>query len=323
MIVYRQKLNEEKRIYAYKDKNNKLITDKKVIDYINSLQAIPPAYDNVEIFYEKNPKILFQGRDKKGKLQQIYSPKYRAKADKEKFKALIDFGHKLPIINLQILDNIKLQDISKDKIISIILRIITLCGFRVGQEKYQKVYGSTGLSTLMPKHIFFKKNKTQLQIKFLGKKGVENSCIIDDILLIREIDKLIIGKKLNEFIFKYKENNEIKTINAIDINNWLKAYNPEFTSKFFRTFSVNIMLIDKLKQYNPSTMTEAQRKKKITEIIKDVSCSINNSPAICKKSYLNPELIDLFIKHPIKYKTIINNTHNSSMLAFIKFLDYI
>lgn len=321
MIIYRKKINEAKKIYKYFDKQNNEITDKIILDYINNkLQPVPPAYEDVRIYYEKCPKILFDGKDKNGRLQQIYSPKWRAFADKEKFKALIDFGQKLPVIELQMLKHIKEPHNSKNKIISIILQIIQLCGFRVGQLKYQKLYGSIGLITLMKKHLQFKNNT--LHIKFLGKKGMLNECIVKDPLIIAEIKKYSDSKKASDFLFTYvdQNSNEIKLITAIDINNWLKFYNPEFTSKFFRTFAVNDMFIDVMKNTKPSLMTITQRKKKIVEIIKELSCTINNTPAICKKSYLLPELIELYIEHPRKYETLINKLNKPSSTIFIKYL---
>jgi DNA topoisomerase I len=323
MIIYRKKINEGKKIYVYVDSNNNEIKDNKILDYINNqIQPIPPAYDDVEIFYQKNPKILFQGIDKNGRLQQIYSKKWRASADKKKFNDLIDFGRKLPAMKLIMNKNINSHINSKDKIISIILQITSLCGFRVGQLKYQKLYGSIGLSTLMKKNIKLKK-QNELHINFIGKKGVKNDCIITDPILIRELLKLSKEKSANDFIFLYDDknvNNNKKLITAIDINNWLKLYNPDFTSKFFRTFAVNSMFIKLLQKTMPSSMTLSQRKKKITEIIHELSCSINNTPAICKKSYIMPELIELYIQHPKKYNAIINQNTDPSLL-FIQFLE--
>lgn len=323
MIIYRNKINEAKKIYKYLDKSGKEIKDKKTLDYLESL-TIPPAYNDVEIFYKKAPKILFQGLDAKGRLQQIYSPKWRASADKEKFKALIDFGHKLPAMNLAIKKNISTPGRSKDKIISIILRIITLCGFRIGQLKYHFLYGSIGLSTLMKKHITLKKNKSELHIIFLGKKGVQNECVVTDKTLIAEIEKFAVDKKSHEFLFMYNEDGKPKHITPIDVNNWLKEYNEEFTSKFFRTFAVNEKFIEITRDSTislPTTMTEAQRKKQVVSMIKDLSCSINNTPSICKKSYLDPKLIELYIQQPKKYTTNIIKNNYSPSVNFIKFLE--
>jgi DNA topoisomerase-1 len=314
MIIYRFGSKDR---WIYKDKDDKIIKDKKILDYIKSLPPIPPAYRNARIHYVKNPSIIFDGIDEKGRFQQIYSKKHREKADKNKFKLLIDFGKKMPQIVLKIQQNIKSSVLTKNKIIAIILRITNLCGFRIGQLKYQKLYNSTGMSTLMKKHLNFKGDK--LEIKFIGKKGVLNSCVIIDKLIINEMKKISANKSPNDHLFSYRENGEAKLINAIDVNNWLKAYNEEFTTKLFRTFDSNVMLIDLLKDATPQKIL-SHRKKRIIEVLKEVSCVINNTPGICKKSYINPDLIDLYINHPKKYESaMINNS--SSRINFIKFLE--
>jgi DNA topoisomerase-1 len=326
LTIYRKKIDEKNKIYQYTDLDGKIIKDKKILDYIKGLPPIAPAYDDVIIFYEKNPRILYEGRDKAGRLQQIYSPVWRKKADKEKFKSLIEFGKKLPTMIINMHKNIKSKALIKDKVISIILLIITLCGFRLGSLKYQKLYNSTGLITLKKKHLAFKIKK--LEISFIGKKGVKNDCSITDQVLIDEMKKIAENKKNDDFLFIYEiENadkntkNEQKMITANDINDWLKSYNPDFTSKYIRTYEVNVLLISMLKDTEPSKMTITQRKKKVTDLIKEVSCEINNSPAICKKSYLSKELIELYIEHPKKYENELIKNDYSPRVNFIKFLE--
>lgn len=321
MIIRRETIDTGKKTHSYFDKSGKEITDKKILEYIEALPPIPPAYSQVEIFYEKIPKILFQGRDIKGRLQQIYSPKWRASADKKKFQSLIEFGRALPTINIQILKNIKSSALSKDKIIAIMLKMVQLCGFRIGSLKYYRLNKSIGLSTLLPKHITVKKNG--MHIKFLGKKGVENNCIITDPLIIKEMNKFVIGKKSTDFIFSYynKESGIEELIDGGDINLWLKKYNPDFTTKFFRTFSVNILFIELMRGINPSTLTATGRKKEVAEVLKELSCSINNSPTICKKSYLSQDLVKLYIEQPKKYQKNINLSNKNPIQIFVEFLE--
>lgn len=313
VVIYKNTNNQ------YVDKNNNIIRDKKILDYIANMQPVPPAYTDVEIMYEKNPKILFQGRDVKGKLQQIYSPKYRLQADKDKFKSLIEFGNKLPMINMQIEKNIK-GLMCKDKIISLILKLIQICGFRIGQLSYFISNKSIGLSTLMAKHLTFKKDKT-LQIKFLGKKNVENNCIITDPVIVREMYNISKLKKPNDFIFSYyNEMNDEMVLSGDNINTWLKTYGDDFTTKMFRTFMTNILFIDLMLNTKPHLMTENQRKKKVKEILEILSCNINNSASICKKSYLSADLLKLYIEHGKKYEIDINKPLDSSPQKFINFL---
>lgn len=322
--IYRKKINEKKKIFEYTDINNSVIKDKKILDYIASLPAIAPAYNDVIIFYDstgKVPKILYQGLDAAGRLQQIYSPQWRKKADKEKFTALIEFGKTLPKMILQMQNTIKSPILSKNKLISIILRIVSLCGFRLGSLKYQKLYNSTGLITLKKKHLKFKKDI--LEIEFIGKKGMKNECIIKEKIIIDEIKKISDKKTNDNFLFTYVDSitKEEKVITAIEINNWLKSFNPDFTSKFFRSFHINERFIQILREVNPTKLTESQRKKKVNELLKELSCEINNTPAISKKSYLDPDLVKLFIEQPKKYQKDINDNNYNSNINYIKFLE--
>lgn len=310
MIIFRE---GKPGNWIYKDKSGVTIKDPTIIDYVNKL-VIPPAYQDVQIFYEKGktPKMLYFGFDTKGRKQQIYSKQWREKADKKKFKALIDFGKKLPTIILKIVELMESKTMSRDKLIAIILRITMLCGFRIGQLKYQKLYNSTGLSTLKKKHL--KQTKNGMEIKFIGKKGVLNECLVKDPLVIEQLSMLAYNKSADDFLFIIDN----EQINAIEVNNWLKAYNPEFTTKFFRTFDVNDKLIDILRHNIENT--QAKRKKKVVELIKFVADEINNTPAICKKSYINPDLLKLYIDHPKKFKDM-TSSGEPSRLIFIKFLE--
>lgn len=322
LTIYRETINKEEKLFKYFDKDKKEIKNKTILEYIRSL-SIPPAYNDVVIFYdsEKQPDMLYYGFDAAMRKQQIYSKKWREKADKEKFKALIDFGKKIPIISMEINKHMKSPINTKDKIVSIILKIIMLCGFRIGQLKYQELYNSTGLSTLMKKHIKFKKDK--MEIEFIGKKGVVNSCSIDDKEIIKHMEELIKNKKPSDHIFIYKENNEEKLINALDVNNWLKKYNPDFTSKMIRTYNSNAEFIAMSKKNDPNKLTETQRKKMVNEFIKEISCLINNTPTICKKSYIDPTLVKMFIENPRKYKKEIIDSNYSEIVLYMKFLEKI
>jgi len=322
MIILRKGTKDN---WSYTDEKGNKVTDKETLEYIKKL-VIPPAYRDVQIFYEKNKnvKMLYLGYDSKNRLQQIYSKEWREKADKKKFISLIKFGKLLPKMIITMLDNIKSTDPDnyKNKIISIILRITSLCGFRIGQLKYHKLYNSVGLSTLQKKHLNFKDGS--LEIKFVGKKSMLNECIVEDKIIIDELKKISKDLKPDDFIFKYRDDlsGDIKLINAIDVNNWLKEYDPEFTTKYFRTFEINLILINSLKNMpDLISSTENKRKKKIVEVMKEISSSINNTPAICKKSYINSELLKMYIEQPKKFSKFFIENANTTHLNFIQFLE--
>ena len=308
---------DKKPKFKITDKSGKPVSDKKVLEYIKSL-VIPPAYKDVTIFYEKSPKILFEGYDDKGRKQQIYSQIHKKKASKKKFCSLLEFGKVLPKIESDIEKHLKSKTVSKDKIIALILKIIIICGFRVGNLKYQKLYGSFGISNIFKEHI--KIGNRGMIIKFIGKKGVINECLIENKFLIGEIQKLIKTKKPKDYVFTYFDGEE-HVIKAIEINKWLKRYDVNTTSKHFRTWDVNILFIEYMRDTeDPMKLPISKRKKNVVEAMKVISCQVNNTPAICKKEYLHIDLVELYINHPKKFKKHFLGWDNVRK-CFIKYLE--
>lgn len=325
IILRKNKGTEKKPVYYYTlktDPRQSPINDKKILEYIKSIPPIPPAYDSVEIFYEKSPKILFQGRDKAGRLQQIYSAKWRKETEETKHKLLYDFALMLPKIKADLKKNMKDINWSKDKLISLMILIIMECGFRVGHQKYQKLYGSIGLTTITSKYIKQLNKGKKLLIKFPGKKGVINECYIEDKLLIEEILDLMNINKGNNFLFTYKDpiSGESYGIIPEEVNIWLKQYNPSFSTKFFRTYAVNVKFIELMREIKTNKITKTERQKQVRKIIAELSYKINNSPAICKKSYMDSNLVNLFLEHENKYYNIIDKPNKPPHDAYIDFL---
>lgn len=311
---------DNKHKFKILDKNDKIVTDKVVLEYIKSL-VIPPAYQNVKIFYEKNPKILFEGFDDKGRKQQIYSASHKKKAMTKKFCSLLGFGDVLSKIECDINKYISSPKLTKNKIISLILKIVMLCGFRIGNLKYQKLYNSFGISNIFTSHI--NKKGASIFIRFIGKKGVINECEVTDKILINEIEKLITGKKSDEYVFTYKDKNEETVITANEINNWLKSYHKDITSKMFRTWDTNLMFIEIMRTHeDPVKLTTTNRKKNVIEAMKKISNQINNTPTVCKSQYLHIDLWTMYIDEPKTYKKYFN-TDVSAKTSFVGYLkDY-
>lgn len=306
--------------YKILDKNDKPVTDKKVLEYIKKL-VIPPAYKDVTIFYEKSPKILFEGFDDKGRKQQIYSPEHKKKAMKKKFCNLLDFGEVLPKIEYDIKKNMNITKPKKNKIIALIIKIVMICGFRIGNLKYQKLYNSFGISVILKKHV--KMEGKNMLITFTGKKGVLNECVIKDKDIIKEVNKLLEGKKEDDYVFKYKFEKDWYVVKAIEINNWLKTYHENVTSKMFRTFDTNILFIEYMRKnaVDPSKLSETARKKMSNDALKVISCQINNTLAICKKEYLFIDLLNVFLENPQTFKKYFYKC-DCARKCFLNFLRY-
>jgi len=291
MVIIKKKINNK----IYYLQNNKQITDINVLNKIKKIY-IPPAYTNVKIYLDKN--LIATGRDSKNRVQYIYSNNFKKKRSQYKYCNLIRYAINKKSIDNDIKRNLKINNINKNKLIAIILSTMNICHFRIGNKDNETKYKSTGLTTLKKRHI--KINADKLVIDFIGKKSVRNICSIDK-KNNKEIYKILKNvyndiKYEKEYIFQYhnKNKNKSKTyrINETDINNYLKKFNNNITSKNIRTWNANIIFLNSLK-YN-SKMMDKELKQNIKNALIDTSFALHNTPTVCKSSYIIPEIIDLY-----------------------------
>tara|TARA_B100000767_G_scaffold49810_1_gene44849 strand:+ start:1014 stop:2006 length:993 start_codon:yes stop_codon:yes gene_type:complete len=298
MDIRRIKVDE---IFRYVDKKTKKrITDKTTLKRINNL-GIPPGYKKVKISKKKNDKIQAIGTDDAGRKQYIYSKKFVKEQQEIKFKDLIEFGKRIKRIRKNVKKNIikKGNIYDKEKIISIIIYLLDHCKFRIGSEEYKKLYNTYGATTINRNHIIFKED--EVEIKFIGKKSVENTATIKNKETIEVLKELCNKYKGFESIFYYKDNADtIKQVNSQMVTSYLKKYHKNLIPKMFRTWNGNNILLKYLiSQEKPQN--EKEIKKNLREAIKRVSKELHNTISVAKKSYLNSEIYTTYLMDNQKF----------------------
>lgn len=304
--MYVKRIKKSNTKYEYKDLNSgKIINTKASLDYIKKL-AIPPAYKNVTISLNPNDEVAFKGYDKNGREQRIYSAKHNIKAANKKYCSLSKFVSLFPKINKDV--NALLQNgEGKERLIAIVLKIMSLCYFRVGNEKYQKKYNSYGISTIEKKHV--KPSSGTIKISFIGKKGVKNECTITDKKIVDIMTKMYKTKKNGDMMFD--------GITAEDINNFLRTYNDEFTSKIYRTYYANVKMIELLNKQEPSDTVEG-RKKQVVDGVGCIATLLHHTKAICRKKYVDNDILEMYINDPQRYKRLFVDGSNGLNSFFKK-----
>lgn len=301
------------------------ITDSKEIDKIRALK-IPPAYENVTIL--NNKKIIAFGYDSKNRKQVLYHPSFIAKQNIKKYNkismASIKFFSKLKRKISEDLGSSGGNE--KTLATAVIITLILSCGFRIGNKKYEKVNNSVGLTTLKYKHIEFQETNQKLIIDFIGKKGVRNIAECDNKIIY---DYLYQKNKNNmnhsdgdrsdrrdAYVFTYDGS---KVISSSDVNEYLRRisepYSIVITTKDLRTWNANMLFLmyykklrkQKQKQKRHSSETAAVAaadvsaaaatdtkdiEKDIKKAIEMVAEKLHNSYSICKKSYIDPKIIE-------------------------------
>lgn len=276
-------------------KNKVEITNSDEIDKIKLLK-IPPAYNNVTIINSK--KVIAYGYDSKNRKQVLYNPNFIAKQNIIKYKKISNSIKFFLKLKKKIAKDLSNTD-EKTKAIAVIITLIFSCGFRIGNKKYEKENNSIGLTTLKYKHLKFENNK--ILIDFIGKKGVRNLAYCDNRKINEYLDnKYKVASSLDEYIFSYGTN---KIIKSNDVNEYLKIIgnhysndkiNTIITTKDLRTWNANILFISYFKKLKNN---DNNIEKNIKNAIEMVASKLHNTYSICKKSYIDPEIIANIAKY--------------------------
>lgn len=328
--------------FVYADASGKRVTDAKILEYIKSLR-IPPAYTKVEIYISMRgtipcapPKLTYIGIDTAGRTQYGYSAAHTARAAKSKFSDLVTFGTALPLVRKRIFDVLKNPAASRepdmDIAIALALRIVLLCHFRLGNQKYKDLYKSYGVSTLEVRHLKFvdptptsRIRETAAKFSFIGKKGVLNSCTITDPSIVNHLMNMSAGKAPKAPIFSTVDGLPVR---ATDINLWLKGFGIDLSSKQFRTFAGSTLVIHLLVAHArrgkkielPESLSMTERKRNVNAALDKTSETIHNTRAVAKKSYVHPAIIDLYLNHPRKFAAAFIATELDAEKAFMAYL---
>lgn len=271
------------RGFIYLDPHEKKVTDDKVLNRIKSL-AVPPAWDKVWICPQSNGHLQATGFDVKCRKQYRYHEKWRTARDLNKFESMIKFGKALPSIRRRVSDHLKNEDLSREKVLSAVIRLLDKSGLRIGNAEYEQANKSFGLTTLRKRHVDVEGGTVMLD--FVGKGQKRWNGEIHDPLVaavIAECEDLP-GYRL----FQYQdEDGKTHTVESSDVNALLSEWTEEnITAKDFRTWHACTRFLEE-------ALKSREKNPKLTQILKTVSDELGNTPTMVKKSYVHPLLITL------------------------------
>jgi len=279
------------RGFRYIDADGKPVRDAVTLERIRSL-VIPPAWANVWICADPRGHLQATGRDARGRKQSRYHPRWRAARDQTKYERMLLFGCALRRIRARLEEDLALPGLPRTKILATIVRLMERTLIRVGNEEYARENKSYGLTTMRAKHV--EVNGSKVQFRFRGKSGKQHSVSVEDRRLARIVRQCqdLPGHELFEYL---DESGETRKVDSADVNDYLRAISGEdFTAKDFRTWAGTVLACMTLRGLEEFT-SETQAKKNIVEAIKAVARRLGNTPAVCRKCYVHPAVLDCYL----------------------------
>ncbi len=206
--------------FRYLDSRGRDIRDPAVIERIERL-AIPPAWKDVWIAPRPRSKLQATGFDKAGRKQYIYHPDYRAEQDRVKFERLIRFGEQLPALRTAMAQHLDNDELDRDRVCAIALRLIDLGWFRVGSDRHTRTSGTYGITTLRKRHVSVSGHRVRLDFVGKGRSEVRTSLVDDELAAaIREL-LAVPGRGR---LFRYERDGELYDLTSRTVNEYVKTH---------------------------------------------------------------------------------------------------
>ena len=277
--------------FSYRGPDGNLLKDAGTLAWIRSL-AVPPAWQGVWISPFRNGHLLATGRDEKGRTQYRYHDAWRQEREAAKFEHILEFGRALPHIRAEVAAELKKPGLGRRKALAVIVRLLEATLIRVGNEEYARTNRTYGLTTMRDQHV--RADGPELRFSFRGKHGKRHVVTVRDRRLARLVKQMqeLPGQELFQYV---AEDGTPEPIDSGEVNAYLREIGQgDFTAKDFRTWSATVLAAWALSEFE-GVDTKAAAKRNVTKAIERVASRLGNTPAICRKSYVHPEILGAYL----------------------------
>ncbi|ANW05402.1 DNA topoisomerase IB [Bradyrhizobium icense] len=277
--------------FSYVRPDGSKLTGPDALKRIKAL-AIPPAWTDVWVCPSPDGHIQATGRDAKGRKQYRYHTRFREVRESTKYERVVAFADALPSIRDTVREHMALRGLPREKVLATVVHLLETTLIRVGNDDYARQNNSYGLTTLKNRHAAVEGN--EVRFRFTGKGGKQWSLRVRD----RRITKIIKacqelpGQELLQYI---DEQGNCQDVTSTDVNEYLKAITgKDITAKDFRTWAGTVLAAMTLSELQ-SFDNAAQAKRNLRSAIEKVSARLGNTPTICRKCYIHPEVLNSYL----------------------------
>ncbi len=280
-----------KQTFIFRGADGKRVKDSGTLNRIKHL-VIPPAWTHVWISPFDNGHIQATGRDARGRKQYRYHVRWREQRNENKFERMISFAHALPQIRRRVQRDLRKRGMPREKVLATVARLLELTLIRVGNDEYARENNSYGLTTMRNRHVRVAGGK--IQFTFRGKSGKRHEISVHDKRLAKIVRRCqdMPGQEL----FEYEESDgTVRNVNSEDVNSYLRDIaGANYTAKDFRTWAGTTLAAIALKEFEGVT-SGALARKNIVTAIEAVARMLGNTPAVCRKCYIHPEILNSYL----------------------------
>ena len=268
------------------------VREERVLGRIEDLK-VPPAWEDARIARSPWAKVQAVGYDSAGRLQYVYSPRYREQKEREKFERVLRFADRLPQMRKTTSDHLRRKGLGREKVLAAMTRLMNAAYFRVGEERYAKKNKTYGIATLRRKHLRI--DGDAMTFEYDGKWGQAHRKVVTDRRLRRVVEECadLPGYEVFKFL---DEGGEVRDVKSRDLNLYVKELmGEEFTPKDFRTWAGTLVAAVNLAELGIERESKLAQKN-VLAAVDAVADRLGNTRDIARASYISPRVIDHYLE---------------------------
>jgi DNA topoisomerase IB len=279
------------RGFSFEDAEGTPITDEGTLERIRDL-TIPPAWKDVWICPDPLGHIQATGFDQAGRKQYRYHDRWDRRRAARKYAAMREFADALPRLRRAVRRDIDLDGMPRERALATAVRLLDLGFFRIGGEEYAETNESFGLATIRREHVH--REGEEIVFDFPAKSGRRRIQAIGDAAAIAALEAMRRRRGGPEDLLAWKEGRRWRDVRSGDINDYIQdALGNGFSAKDFRTWSGTVLAAAALAGEEKPT-SDAAAKRAIGTAVKTVAGALGNTPAVCRRSYIDPRVFDRY-----------------------------
>jgi DNA topoisomerase I len=237
------------------------------------------------------------GTDAAGRRQYRYHEEWRTRRDREKFDEMLDFARALPRLRRRVAEDLAGKGFERERVLAASIKLLDVGFFRVGGETYAEENESYGLATIRKSHV--RVTPAGALFQYRAKSGQEREQLITDPDVIEIVRALKRRSGGGEDLLAYREGRTWVDVQSTHINEYLKqAMGGDFSAKDFRTWNATVLaawLLGLSSHQNGATPSKTGRKREMNTAVRQVASLLGNTPAVSRKSYIDPRVFDRFL----------------------------
>ncbi|MER5887174.1 DNA topoisomerase IB [Streptomyces sp. NPDC001941] len=256
--------------------------------------AIPPAWRDVWICPWANGHVQATGVDDAGRRQYLYHPEFRRQQELAKHEHVREVSTTLPDVRDQVARDLQGRGLSRERVLGGLVRLLDHGYFRIGSPASARAHEAYGLTTLLRSHV--RCVAGELRFTYPGKSGVERCWRLPDPDAFRVVRALRRRPGDDPALFAYWRTRSWHTVEAGELNEHLRELSgADLTAKDFRTWHATVLAAVGLAvAVRSADAGDAARRRAEAQVVRDVSRYLGNTPAVCRASYINPRLFELY-----------------------------